>query len=210
MTCTPGERTALRYLAGIAVLGAVVQVAGQLRHRDADAAETRESLQRQIAAVDSARLASKEAGRAARGAGRGRVGRTVRVRSADSLPPVGGSVGYGAGAAPPFRLWGELPAPAAGATASGGRGRGRWRADGGGQASPVGPVDLDRATVEELDALPRIGPALAARIVADRAARGAFGSLEAFGRVRGVGPAMLRQLAPLVTFSAAPRLDGGR
>lgn len=210
MTCTPGERTALRYLAGIALLGAAVQVAGQWRHRDADAAETRESLQRQIAAVDSARLASKEAGRATRGAGRGRgrAGRPARVRSADSLPPIGGSVGYGSGAAPPFRLWGDLAVPAAGAAPAVGRGRGR--AAGGVTASAGGPVDLDRATVEELDALPRIGPALAARIVADRAARGAFGSLEAFGRVRGVGPAMLRQLAPLVTFSAAPRLDGGR
>lgn len=67
------------------------------------------------------------------------------------------------------------------------------------------PVDVDRATAEELERLPRIGPALAARIVQDREARGPFGSLAALERVRGIGPAMVRALAPSVTFSGTPR-----
>lgn len=71
--------------------------------------------------------------------------------------------------------------------------------------SPTAPVDLDRADVAELDALPGIGPALAQRIVDDRAANGAFGSLEALQDVRGIGPALAAKLAPLVTFSAPPR-----
>jgi competence protein ComEA len=57
---------------------------------------------------------------------------------------------------------------------------------------PLGPgerVDLDRASAAELTRLPRIGPALAARIVADREARGPFGSLEGVRRVPGMGPA---------------------
>jgi competence protein ComEA len=53
--------------------------------------------------------------------------------------------------------------------------------------------------------LPRIGPALAKRIIADRDSLGPFGSLEGFQRVKGVGPAMARTLAPYVTFSGTPR-----
>jgi competence ComEA-like helix-hairpin-helix protein len=69
-------------------------------------------------------------------------------------------------------------------------------------ASATTIVDVDRATAEELETLPRIGPALARRIAADRESNGAFGSLEALQRVKGIGPALARQLAPHVTFSA--------
>ncbi|MBA3673160.1 MAG: helix-hairpin-helix domain-containing protein [Gemmatimonadaceae bacterium] len=62
-------------------------------------------------------------------------------------------------------------------------------------------VDVDRASAAELEALPRIGRTLAARIVANRDSAGPFGSLERLGRVKGIGPAMLALLAPLVTFS---------
>lgn len=71
--------------------------------------------------------------------------------------------------------------------------------------SSSAPVDVDRADAAELDLLPGIGPALAQRIVEDRAANGAFGSLEGLQRVRGIGPAMAAKLAPLVTFSGIPR-----
>ncbi len=65
---------------------------------------------------------------------------------------------------------------------------------------------VNEASAEELERLPRVGPALAQRIVADRAARGAYRSLEELGRVPGIGPATLRVLAPVVTFSPRPRL----
>ena len=71
-------------------------------------------------------------------------------------------------------------------------------------ARPLGPgerVDVDRATAEELTRLPRVGPALAQRIVRDRETRGAFGSLEALDRVPGVGPILLQTVAPHVAFS---------
>ena len=71
--------------------------------------------------------------------------------------------------------------------------------------SPATPLDLDTAPAESLDRLPRIGPALARRIIADRDSLGPFGSLEGFQRVKGVGPAMARTLAPYVTFSGTPR-----
>jgi competence protein ComEA len=66
-------------------------------------------------------------------------------------------------------------------------------------------VDLDVADSAALEALPGIGPALAARIVADRAARGPFGSLEGLERVKGIGPAVAGRLQPYVTFSLPPR-----
>ncbi len=58
-----------------------------------------------------------------------------------------------------------------------------------------GRVDLNRATPAELETLPQIGPALAARIVADREARGPFLHLEDLVRVKGIGPATIAALA---------------
>lgn len=66
---------------------------------------------------------------------------------------------------------------------------------------PSEPINVDVATAEELDALPRVGPALAERIVADRDSLGPFGSIEQLQRVKGIGPAMARTLSPHVTFS---------
>lgn len=48
-------------------------------------------------------------------------------------------------------------------------------------------IDLDLATEEELQALPGIGPGYARRIIADREARGPFGSLDGLKRVKGFG-----------------------
>jgi len=52
-------------------------------------------------------------------------------------------------------------------------------------------IDVDRADEAMLLRLPGIGPALAARIVADRAARGPFGSPDGLLRVPGIGPKTL-------------------
>jgi competence ComEA-like helix-hairpin-helix protein len=70
-------------------------------------------------------------------------------------------------------------------------------------ARPLGPqerVDVDRAPADELQRLPRVGPALAQRIVAEREARGPFGSLAGLRRVAGIGPRLLQGLEPHVTF----------
>jgi competence protein ComEA len=66
-------------------------------------------------------------------------------------------------------------------------------------------IDLDRATARELERLPGVGPALARRMVADREANGAFGSLEAIDQVPGIGPAMLASIRPHARFSGPPR-----
>lgn len=71
-------------------------------------------------------------------------------------------------------------------------------------------VDLDVASTSEIEALPYVGAALAAGIVADRDARGPFGSLGGVTRVRGVGPSLAAKLAAHVTFSLPSRLgDAG-
>ena len=68
-------------------------------------------------------------------------------------------------------------------------------------------VDLDADSAAAIEALPRIGPALAARIVANRDSFGAFGSLDGLSRVRGIGPAMAKALKELVVFSGVARAD---
>jgi len=73
--------------------------------------------------------------------------------------------------------------------------------------SAVSLVDLDYASPAAIESLPRIGPALAARIVANRDSFGAFGSLDGLQRVRGVGAAMAKALRARVTFSGVARAD---
>jgi competence ComEA-like helix-hairpin-helix protein len=65
-------------------------------------------------------------------------------------------------------------------------------------------IDVDRAPVEELARLPRVGPGLAGRIVADREEHGPFGSLEGLDRVSGIGPTLLAAIRPHAAFSGQP------
>jgi DNA uptake protein ComE-like DNA-binding protein len=62
-------------------------------------------------------------------------------------------------------------------------------------------VDLDTAGVTDITRLPRVGPALARRIVDWRVAHGPFGSLTRFDSVPGVGPALLAAIRSYVSFS---------
>lgn len=65
-------------------------------------------------------------------------------------------------------------------------------------------VDINRATVDELVALPGIGPVLAARIV-DARKEQIFAEVEDLVRVRGIGPASLERLRLLVTVRGVRR-----
>jgi len=67
-------------------------------------------------------------------------------------------------------------------------------------AEPHLVVSLNRATVEELDALPGIGEVLAGRIVAYRDAHGPFQSIDELTSVEGIGPTLLEELRPYLTL----------
>jgi competence ComEA-like helix-hairpin-helix protein len=72
--------------------------------------------------------------------------------------------------------------------------------------TPLAPgerIDPNLAPVDELSRLPRVGPSLAARIVAWREERGPFRTLADFDSVPGVGPAVLREAAPFLALAPA-------
>jgi competence protein ComEA len=84
---------------------------------------------------------------------------------------------------------------------SGSAGVGTVGAGGGGTGSgslPVTPLSLTDATLEQLDALPGIGPSTARQIVAYRDAHGPFTSVDQLDEVTGIGPATLTRLEGLV------------
>lgn len=63
-------------------------------------------------------------------------------------------------------------------------------------------IPLDRATAEDLELLPGIGPSIARRIVESRTREGAFETVEQLDRVKGIGPRTVERLRPFVTVSA--------
>jgi competence protein ComEA len=67
-----------------------------------------------------------------------------------------------------------------------------------GSAAPAGPVDLNRATVEQLDGLPGVGPATAKAIVDWRTRHGRFRSVQDLLDVPGIGRSKLDRLEALV------------
>ncbi len=62
-----------------------------------------------------------------------------------------------------------------------------------------GLININRATAEELQQLPRVGPSVSAAIVAHRDEHGPFASVDDLEDVSGIGPAMMEQLRTLVT-----------
>jgi len=66
-------------------------------------------------------------------------------------------------------------------------------------AAEKGQVNINTASVEELASLPRIGPAIAQRIIAYRDANGPFQKPTELMNVKGVGEKMFLELKDLIT-----------
>ena len=64
--------------------------------------------------------------------------------------------------------------------------------------SSSGVVNINRASVAELDALPGVGPSTAQAIVDYRVSNGPFGSAEDLLNVKGIGPAKFEAMRKLV------------
>ena len=96
-------------------------------------------------------------------------------------------------------LLGQAPA-AAGTDASGGGSGGTGAGAGRGAAPADGLVHLNSATAADLDTLPRIGPALAERILDWRDSNGPFTSVEQLREISGIGDATFAGLVDLVAL----------
>ena len=69
--------------------------------------------------------------------------------------------------------------------------------------APAGKVNLNTATVAQLEDLPGVGPALAARIVEHRQKNGAFKSVEDVMAVKGVGEKNFSKIQPYLSVGAS-------
>lgn len=191
---TPAERKALFFLSGLMLLGSGVRASAALSgaERDPGIAAGQPALERQIAAVDTALARSSSKKRSSRKRGKS----TSTSTSSSASPSSATRAGPGGTRAGGSRLAMELAVSSFG-----------------GEVQPTvyytsttpGKVDIDLADAAALEALPRIGPVMAKRIVTDRDSLGPFGSLEELQRVKGIGPALARAIAPYVTFSLRPR-----
>ena len=126
-----------------------------------------------------------------------RLGGSPRV--ADALDAAGGpapdadldAVNLAAAVADGERVYlprrGEVPPPAAGAGVASG-----------GASGSAGPVDINTATAEQLEALPGVGPSTASAILASRQEHGRFRSVDELLEVRGIGEAKLAEIRPKV------------
>jgi DNA uptake protein ComE-like DNA-binding protein len=198
---TPSEQKALAFVAMIVLLGGAVRVVRAGAPPSPSSAE-QQAIARQASAAESAADTPKNR--------KGRAMHPARPRKGSSVPTVIGGVA----SVPPGSMSGSTlahdgfppPSPRIDVDYRTNRASGLSEVTRPERAVKGArePLDLDRASEHEIDLLPWVGPALASRIVANRDSFGAFGSLEALGRVKGLGPGTRKRLATLVTFSGSP------
>jgi competence protein ComEA len=75
-----------------------------------------------------------------------------------------------------------------------------WRLQAPGAEAPPAAISVNRAGLEELTALPGIGPVMARRVVEDRRQHGRFLTLSDLRRVKGISPKTLEELRGRVCF----------
>ena len=69
-----------------------------------------------------------------------------------------------------------------------------------------GKLDMDVATLAQMDSLPGVTPLMARRIVLDRMAHGPFVTRDGLRRVSGVGQVFLSRIDSLITFSGTVKM----
>ena len=195
---TPAEQKALAFVALVVLLGGAVRVVrGSALAPVIPTAGEQQALARQTYAASSTAVAA--------GAQKGRkkgnsAGKAPRRRYAGAKFDSTGVLIDGTGVVSPTGFPPPGPrididsrpaAPAGGAN--------------GAALQEARRIDLDVAPPEEIERLPRVGPALARRIAANRDSLGPFGSMSGLRRVKGIGPATMERLAKLVTFSGQTR-----
>jgi competence protein ComEA len=109
--------------------------------------------------------------------------RAVAGAGAPGAGPGEAGAAGAAGAASPS----GSPGPSAGAVA-------------GAAGAPAQPINLNTATLEQLDTLAGVGPATAQKILAFREERGGFGSVDELAQVPGIGDKRLASLKEQVTL----------
>ena len=116
------------------------------------------------------------------------------TRIADALAAAGGATAHAdvnaVNLAAPVADGEQIVVPA--------RGSGTAGASSGAAPSPTAPLDLNTASLEQLDALPGIGPTTAQKILDYRQAHGSFHSVDELDAVPGIGQGRLAQLKGLV------------
>lgn len=214
---TQSEQKALAFVAIVVLLAGAVRVVRAGGPAPEPNPAEQQGLARQAFAANSAAVA-QQAGREARSKGgkssangtKSRGPRFVAPRGRDTGVKVVGGVATvpwsnPLGFPPPLpRI--DIGAPLADTAAGRPQKPVRIRKAAKGAGPPDGAlVDLDTASAELIETLPRVGPALARRIVANRDSLGPFRSIEGLRRVKGIGPATVALLGPLVTFSRQAR-----
>jgi hypothetical protein len=226
---TQSEQKALAFVAIVVLLAGAVRVVRAGGPAAEPTPGQQQGLARQTYAANSAAVAQQAARQAGRGSGRGSSGRArtngsdtaakagkkrgprfVAPKGRDTVPNVVGGVSSvpwndRRGFPPPLdRIDTDGPSAdtALAGSTSGGKGRRKGKVP---ASQPVGPIDLDTASPDAIETLPRVGPALAKRIVANRDSLGPFRSLDGLRRVKGIGPATVALIGPLVTFSRQTR-----
>jgi competence protein ComEA len=116
------------------------------------------------------------------------------TRIADALAAAGGATAHAdvnaVNLAAPVADGEQIVVPA--------RGAGTAAGSNGAAPSPTAPLDLNTASLEQLDALPGIGPTTAQKILDYRQAHGSFHSVDELDAVPGIGQGRLAQLKGLV------------
>jgi competence protein ComEA len=68
-------------------------------------------------------------------------------------------------------------------------------------------VNINTASAEQLQLLPRVGPALAERIIEYRETNGPFRTADEIVAVKGIGDSVFEKLAPYLVTSGATTLS---